>query len=291
MAVLLAAPAAWATSAYQEQVLPSSGGDSVAISGEWGFVGDTDECQVYIYKYDWVDHLWGDGGVTNGSYTSPGTPVPGTHYAVLRTTGSCATAEYGGFGATVSTSNGLVAVGAPDAKRQGTGNIRYGRIFFYVFDDTQLNNGFGGWVRKVSVGEPEERLDNGVVIIDRQADSEFGFVVSIRYNPAEDKALLVAGAPAYDVTDDAQNLLVDAGKAYLFEYTVSTDIIRIVDTVSGENAGDHFGAAVTSNGEQFLVSAPNYDILPPRISTLFQMILQPTPVRYSFTITHSIRTH
>lgn len=220
-----------------EQILPQSGGDSVAISGEWGFVGDLDGsgnikgCQVYVYRYDYITNLWGDGAGNSGS-----------PYTELRTQGSCQTAEYGGFGASVSTSHGLLAVGAPLAKSGGS--TRYGKIFFYQYDAAQTGNGTGGWVQKTAIGFPP--------IADQQADAAFGAVVSVRY--AAGKALLSVGAPLYDGANGT-----DTGKAFLYEWDEATDTITYVNAVEGEAADDQFGKAITSNGLHFLVGAPFHD--------------------------------
>ena len=231
-AALLACSAlAQAAPSIVEQVLPTSGGDSVAIDGEWGFVGDVDDCQVYVYKYDYITNLWGDGAGSNG--------VP---YTELRTTGSCNTAAFGGFGASISTSHGLLAVGAPLAKSGG--NKRYGKIFFYQYDPAQTGNGTGGWVQKTAIGFP--------LPADQQNNSAYGATVSVRYLAG--KALLGVGAPLYDGVNGT-----NAGKAFLYEWDEATDAIVYINAVEGEAASDQFGKALTSNGLHFLVGAPFHD--------------------------------
>lgn len=140
-----------------EQILPGNGGHSVAISAEWGFVGAGDGqgqtfCQVKVYKYDYATNLWGDGGLGVGNTVISGTITPDEPYTQLRNTGSCNTAAFGGFGRSVSASNGLLAVGAPLAKDGGS--IRGGKIFFYQYDSAQIANGTGGWVQNNAVGFP-----------------------------------------------------------------------------------------------------------------------------------------
>lgn len=228
------------------------GGNSVAIDGEWAFVGNVNQCQVYVYKFDHVTNLWGDGDVDGDGTISPGIP-----YAELRSQGSCKTAEYGGFGASVSTSNGLVIVGAPGAKSPGLGV--HGRIFIYSYDPAQatIDNGNDvrfGWVRNVAVGIPQDRDATGTIIDDVQADSGFGTSVSVKHNESKGKAIIVAGSPLYDGAAGP-----DTGKVYVYEWDTPTNTPLLINAEEGENAGDQVGTTVTSNGVELLASAPYFD--------------------------------
>ncbi|WP_428356512.1 hypothetical protein [Methyloprofundus sp.] len=174
----------------------------------------------------------------------------------MRETGSCKTAEFGGFGASVSTSNGLLAVGAPLAKDGGS--IRGGKIFFYQYDPTQVTNGTGGWVGDINFGFPQN-TDGTNVTPDSQAGAAYGTVVSIRFNPALNRGILLGGAPLYDVGENAY-----AGKVYVYEYTAGatpgTGTVQFINSVEVTQADAHFGQSVTSNGIHFLVGAPLTDL-------------------------------
>ena len=58
--------------AYNEQPLTDNGGDGVAISGEWAFVGDQDNCLVHIYKLNYKTMEWGDGTSPDIKYQTLG---------------------------------------------------------------------------------------------------------------------------------------------------------------------------------------------------------------------------
>ncbi|WP_428353650.1 hypothetical protein [Methyloprofundus sp.] len=155
-----------------EQILLANGGDSVAISEEWGFVGDTDECEVAVYKYDYSTNLWGDGAGNAGD----------KHSTIDE--GPCTNAKFRSFGASVSTTKGLLVVGAPEAK--DTGGAFHGKIFFYnLISDA--------WVLNTTAGSPEDPAGTP----DLQNDALFGFVVSIRSEG--NVALMLIGSPGYDV--------------------------------------------------------------------------------------------
>lgn len=262
---LFISPAAIAAPIIAEQILIDAdlpqaanvNGSSVAIDGQWGFVGAPADntnnggnyCQVYVYKFDYVTGLWGDGG---GAVANPGAPTAGLPYTRLRETGSCQTAEYGGFGASISASNGLLAVGAPLAKQGG--QIRGGKIFFYQYDPTQITNGTGGWVWDVNFGLAQDANGNS----DIQNGAAYGTVVSIRFDTTTNTGILLGGAPLYD---GAAGL--DTGKIYLYQYTAGatagTGTVVFINSQEGAVADDRFGRAVTSNGVNFLVGAPQHD--------------------------------
>ena len=212
-----------------EQILPANGGDSVAISGEWAFVGDTDQCEVAIYKYNYITNKWGNGaGIED---------IP---YDTISGKGGCKASKYKSFGASVSTSNNLLIVGAPEAKDGGNSN--YGIIYFY----TLVN---GVWTENTTVGEAVNADGSS----DTQDLAAFGQSVSVRYGENIEKAIVLVGAPKYD---SGANL--DAGKVYLYEWDNLTENINFIGAVEGENPGDGFGSAVTSNGIRFIGSAPYF---------------------------------
>ncbi len=238
-----------------EQILPNNGGHSVVIDGEWGFVGSGEGtgqvfCQVKVYKYDYFTHKWGNGGLGVGNTAITGVILEDEPYTQLRNTGSCNTARFGGFGNSVSTSNGLLAVGAHLAKDGGS--IRGGEIFFYQFDPAQIANGKGGWVQDTAVGFAVNMNGSS----DIQQDSGFGSSVSVRYDPVTNTAVVLSGAPRYD--DSGKT---DAGKVYHYKWdgNATPNTITFQNSHAGDTAGDEFGTAVTSNGQSILIGAPFFD--------------------------------
>ena len=258
-----------------EQVLGATGlngnnakihGQSVAIDGDWAFVGNTDKCQVFVYKWDPFTYLWGDGDVTGG-----GANVGVPYTILLDATNACNANGTGGFGTSVSTDNGLVVIGAPLAKDGG--NIRYGAFHFYTYDDDQATCDTAtcrkGWVREGGIdwAEDWEQLNDNakdtlaVLVEDKQSESGFGTMVSVRYDTATQVALLVAGAPGYDAVDPVEppDDGVDRGKIYVYKWDHANKVVTYVGSHLGSYAGDGLGAAVTSNGLQVLASAPFQD--------------------------------
>ncbi len=211
--------------AYNEQILTSNGGDGVAISGEWAFVGDHDNCKVTIYKLNYATMEWGDGTDANIPFQTLGN--------------NCNSAGFRGFGASVSQSGNWLVVGAPE----GSNPQLYGA--FHVYEYVQAN---AQWEAKTGKkgyqGDAAGALDHG----------EFGASVSMRDNGGTSKLLLV-GAPT-----DGANKNNRAGKAYVFTLDESNGgTVTKVGEFTGENAGDNFGLSVTSDGTRFLIGAPQYD--------------------------------
>jgi|GEM_PF-3319315 len=108
--------------ANNEQPLTQNGGDGVAISGEWAFVGDQDECLVHIYKLNYSTMEWGDGVTSDTIYQTLGN--------------NCNAAGFRRFGASVSNSGNWLAVGAP----QGTNKKATGAFHLYEY-----NTATGDW--------------------------------------------------------------------------------------------------------------------------------------------------
>jgi len=209
-----------------EQVLLNNGGDAVAINGEWAFVGDKDLCKVHIYKYDYLTNKWGDGD-------SPA--FVGIEHTTLNDAGC--TNETAGFGTSVSTSNGLLVIGAPQA---ADNQQAWGKMFLY-----QYNSVTDAWEEQPIFIDPPTSF--------RQVGSQFGASVSVRHDGV-DNALVVVGSPLYTHGSNAL-----AGRAYLYDWNMATNNIVYINSVAGEAAGDQFGTAVTSNGVNFLVGAPLHD--------------------------------
>lgn len=226
------------------------GGATVATDGEWAFVGSPPgpgitvgnrHCEVYVYKYDYLLNLWGDGSTAN------------TPYLKLRDTfgGSllnCASPNYAQYGSSISTSNGLLLVGASLADQGGANPPEYGRAFLYRYDPQNVVTN-GSWSEISGIAFAPNN--------DEQNGAEFGAAVAI-YKPESWPALIVVGAPGYDGNNGAD---VDSGKAYFYSYDGGATVTYI-NAVEGKFAGDRFGTSVSTNGVDFLVGAPGYDSTP-----------------------------
>lgn len=258
VSLLLGASTAYATiTTFEEQILydtgfngnnAKAGGYSVAIGGEWAFVGDSTKCQVIVYKFNVEANRWGDG--------TPGLFGVGKGYTYLvNATSACPSTRVEGFGRALSTDNGLLAVGAPlaDVDVAGQSIKDAGAVFIYKYDDTQktcdTDTCRKGWVlTATSEGAVDE---NGP---DAQLNAHYGAAVSIRQTGTSGDARLVIGAPDYDdVTNGA-----DAGKVYFWEYADGGGF-TFKAAAAGEKTGDKVGTAVTSNGTEMLASAPYHD--------------------------------
>ncbi|WP_167854886.1 hypothetical protein [Mangrovimicrobium sediminis] len=246
----MSATGAWGA-AIQQQILDNNGsgigtgGDSVAVAGEWALVGDTDNCRVYVYRLDQTTKLWGDGGKNTG------TVQPGVPHSQLNPRNSCSAAEYGGFGNAVSISRDLLVVGAPLAKTGGP--VRYGIVYLFSYD-----SGSDEWVIDPGIGEPVAFSGPGTIVDDRQAGAGFGTQVSVRYSELADEALILAGAPFYDGPNG-----VNAGRAYAYLWDGATSTVELIGTYDGDATGDRFGSSITSNGVRILAGAPNADVVLP----------------------------
>lgn len=207
--------------AYTEQTLTANGGDGVAISAEWAFVGDQDGCLVHIYKLDYTTMEWGDG------------TTPDTIYQTLGN--NCNAAGFRRFGASVSNSGNWLVVGAP----QGTNNNGTGAFHLYEY-----NSASGDWEARTG-NKGYQGEDIGAIV-----GGQFGASVSMRGIDDISK-LLIVGAPA-----DGAN---GAGKAYVFTLTLVDSSVNLNGEFSGENTGDNFGLSVTSDGTRFLIGAPQHD--------------------------------
>ena len=231
-----------------------AGGNSVAIDGEWAFVANTDWCQVFVYKYDYITNRWGDGAGTIGRA-----------YTTLNAAGAaCSSANVRQFGYSLSTDNGMVAVGAPTAGLSPSDN--YGMVYIFKFDPAQVGgdtaDNRNGWIR---IGTVEQARDyvGGVNVLDTQDFSHYGWNVSIRYNEnGNGKAILVIGAPNYGVTINSGAKTGDGsneGKVYAWEWDDGLADFTLVDGEIGQNPYDEVGTYVTSNGAELLASAPYFD--------------------------------
>ncbi|WP_428353638.1 FG-GAP repeat protein [Methyloprofundus sp.] len=243
---LFISPALQAAPNIAEQILPNNGGDSVAISGQWAFVGDKDICQVFVYQFDSVTNLWGDGNGNAGDF----------YTRLLFNSGSCDLTT-AGVGTSISAAGNLVVIGAPDAV--GSGGGIFGSIFFFRYQPGATGTASRrGWKRILNVKLP---------LAERQRLSRYGASVSVRLEPGSPHiATLVAAAPLYDkgqgVNPDAADINNNEGRVYISRHNDSTGTTTLLGAEDGENIGDQFGTSVTSNGDEVLVGAPFHDTGP-----------------------------
>ena len=241
-----------------------SGGNHVAIEGEWAFVGNTDQCQVFVYKWDPFTYKWGDGGHWLSDNSFGNAPTEGLPYTILNEDGNaCQSNSKEGFGSAISTDAGVVAVGAPLTKAPDE-RVKHGAVFLYKYEETleatDTTDNRHGWVRIDSVEKPKDWI-GGAAVSDVQKDAAYGAALSYR-STAEDgdgisiAGVLIVGAPLYDVDDGLSTEKVNAGKVYVWEWSGS---FALVDGKGGEYAADRVGHSVTSNGTELLASAPLFD--------------------------------
>ncbi|MEP5570010.1 MAG: hypothetical protein ABJN62_19375 [Halioglobus sp.] len=226
--MIVAPPLLAALPVIEEQLIPYEG-FSVAVSGEWAVAGNIRVCTVNVYRYDYIANEWGDGAGNAG-----------TAFQTLSQGPNCNSAK--DFGASTSIDGGLIAVGAPGAKPNG-GNAS-GAVFLYSFDGTD-------WV--------EENVATPTILpalpLTPSGDIGFGQSVSVRFSDANN-ALIIVGAPGYDVTNNKDN---DAGGAFIYNWNGTQAFLADGVISPDPTEGANFGSAVTSNGVQILVGSPNAD--------------------------------
>ncbi len=267
----------------QEQILATTGfggndektgGYGVEIDGDWAFVGNSIGCQVAVFKYNYLTNLWDNGaGDTTKAYVD-----------LVNGGGACTAAGIGGFGKSISSSNGLVVVGAPDAKDGGS--ERYGKIHFFTYDDAQKSCDTDtcrkGWVLRTTIGWPQDRDANNNIVDDKQPNADYGTSVSVEYNSATGIAILAIGAPGYDSTTNG----ADTGKVYVYEWDNANGTATLINGEEGQNAGDRVGTAITSNGDELIAGAPGYGANDTGAVYLFDY----NTADYTFTLEHRLES-
>jgi Ca2+-binding RTX toxin-like protein len=105
--------------------------------------------------------------------------------------------------------------------------------------------------------------DNGLFTSDQQQGEHFGSAVAIS------AGRVVVGAPLWDEAKSDGLVYADVGRVFVFEQNFGAWVrtarltadggLPIKEALLEGNAGDHFGAAVASNGAFVAVGAPGYD--------------------------------
>ncbi|TGD74716.1 hypothetical protein E4634_05815 [Mangrovimicrobium sediminis] len=227
-----------------EQQLNSVGGEAVAVTGEWAFVGDPDNCRAYVFKYDYVTNLWGNGvGVAGLPYTILGS-VSGCGFAATF-------ANLGRFGESIATDNGLVVIGASTGFDAG-GFYNSGRVFVFHYDAGAVGGATGGWIGNTAVNGARE----AGLASDQQTNAFFGFSVAVSYDDATGIATLVVGAPGYNIPGQS-----DAGKVYAYEWDTNppTPTLTFLASDTGNAAGDMLGYQVSANDSAYMGGVPGAD--------------------------------
>ncbi len=223
---------------------PAGGGDpvvgsSITAAGRYAFVVNTPQCRVFVYELDFATMNY----EFRQRVDAPGGP-----------NGPCGT---GRFGTVASASGEVLIVGAPGTRRTPTqrGIVDNGAFFMFVLTDI---GGTKSWVPK----GPNFRLGRRFPPQD-QAGQQFAAALSIsRISPDDDKYLVVAGAPFYDVPSAGGGaLLIDAGQITVYSYDISDDgptspALNPLGVVNGDTASENLGFAVTASNPFVLAGAP-----------------------------------
>ena len=184
-------------------------GISVSISGDVALVGaylnddmGTDSGSAYVYRYD------------------------GTNWVEEQKLLASDAAADDRFGSSVSISEGVVLVGAPENDDAGTDS---GSAYVYRYDGTI-------WVE-------EQKL----LASDAAADDRFGESVSIS------EGVVLVGAYLND------DMGTDSGSAYVFHYDGTIWVEEQKLLASDAAAANSFGSSVSISGNVVLVGAPEND--------------------------------
>ena len=143
----------------------------------------------------------------------------------------------GAFGGSVAVDDGIAVVGAP--KHNGTdneGNAIIDSGAAYVF--TKVDGVWNGPI-ELTAGS------------DGAANDWFGYSVAVD----GDGNTIVVGAYQHDLTDDENNILADAGAAYVFTKISGewSEPVKLIASDGAEN--DWFGYSVAVDGETIVVGA------------------------------------
>lgn len=174
-------------------------GRSVATEGDVMVVGAPGIDQVFPFRFE------------NGQWTPDGSPIVGP-------TGSR-------YGYAIAYSNGLLAIGAPDATVSVTANV--GRVF--VFQRT----GNDTWVSAGSISPSS-----------LSADADFGAAIDMYQG-----SRLIIGEPGYNQKN---------GRAYIYEWNGTAFVIKKALSLAGVS-GSEFGHSVAIDSSFACVGCPAYD--------------------------------
>lgn len=200
-------------------MITNNGGYSVTIDGEWAVVGNPTICTIYIYKLDYQTMLWGDGQ---------------PHSTKVK---NCNDSRSRDFGASISISGALLAVGAPAYYVTDiSGNILTdaGRAYVLKWDDPNPGLNIVSWADGEAAGD------------------QFGFSVTTN-NPS-----FLVGAPG---ADSIYNSDPDVGAAYLYTIVlgsialpIQTITIPSTDPRFTPVRGDHLGFELSLSDSLMLLS-------------------------------------